>query len=363
MSVHTLRISVPGKRKPKVRILSLFLNSLATAQIVWVYLLHVPGALNLAAFENGIERTPFQYRLLLTFPLRWSHGSMQMAKAASFLEGFNGWLPAHVSPEGLLQFPIDCLCLAATGIFARGLYQATARTQLLTPFIYPLTLTLIACTYTVLTTHALRFVYDFPSLAFFSVGMFLIYRRRHAWFVLLFIIATVNRETTLLLLPLYAVTQCIPLRHSTTTSPSPDWSRLYAPRTMLVASPLAVSWIAWHLYVVHRFAGNASAAGPRLFLNVGLLLCPLSWPQVASACGFLCPIVFVCRKRIPDATLRLWVWLLPAWFILMLHFGLLIEPRVFGELIPLTACAAGLIAEETILRRLSIPAPPDAFHI
>lgn len=353
------RKALHGKDGKGVTSLSLFLNGLATAQVVWVYLLHIPGAVNLTAFENGTERTPFQYRLLLSFPLRWSHCSTHMAQAVTFLEGFNGWLPAHLRPEGLLQFLVDGVCLATTGLFARRLYQATSRTQLITPFIYPLTLALVAFTYTLLTTHALRFVYDFPSLAFFAIGTCLIYRRRHAWFVLLFAIATVNRETTLLLLPLYAVTQCIPLRHSTTTSLSPDWSRLYAPRTMQVASPLAVAWIAWHLYVVHRFAGNASAAGPRVVLNFGLLLCPLSWPQVATACGFLCPIIFACRNRIQDATLRLWVWLLPAWFGFMLVFGLLIEPRVFGELIPLVACTAGLIAEETILRKSTIAACAD----
>jgi hypothetical protein len=355
----------PSRRRfrhiPRAGALALFLNTLATIQLVWVYLLHTPSTINLDAFEHGAERIPFQYRLLMAFPLRWAHRSPTMAHAAGSLERLHGWLPAHISPESLVQALVNLLCLAAAGIIARQLYQAGTRTRILTPFVYPLTLVLAAFTYALLTTHAFRFVYDLPSVAFFAVGMYLIYFRHHpAWFVLLFVIATVNRETTLLLLPLYAVTQCVQPKSnldalSKNLAPDPQtihWPRLYAPCTLLVVLPLAAAWTAWHLFVVHHFAANASAAGPRLLLNLGVLLCPLSWPQLASACGFLCPVVFAWKSRIQDPTLRLWVWLLPAWLLFMLFYGLILEPRVFGELIPLVACAAALIAEESILRRV-----------
>ena len=353
--------------------LSLLLNGLATIQLVWLYLLHVPSALDLVAFENGAEPTPFQYRILMAFPLRWAHHSQLMASAASMLQNNHGWLPAHVSAEALMQSFVDLLCLATAGIVAQKIYQASSKTRILSPFIYPLTLALAASTYTLSTIHALRFVYDLPALAFFSIGLSLIYFRRHAaWFVLLFVIATLNRETTLLLLPLYAVTQCVshspehytvPGKLFLTDRTSVAWSRLHAPSTMLITMPLAAFWITWHLWLVHHFSGNPSAAGPRLLLNIGLLLCPLSWPQVASACGFLCPVVFACRSRIQDPTLRLWLWLLPAWFVVMLFFGLLIEPRIFGELIPLVACTSALIAEQTILREAKVADAASAHRV
>ncbi len=366
--VSTGRDANPEGKWPQVSLLSLFLNGLATVQIVWVYLLHVPSALNIAAFENGTERTPFQYRLLMLFPLRWAHSSHFMAVCAAALQRMHGWLPSHVSTEAVVQFLVDLLCLASTGFVVRVIYLAASRTRILGPFVYPLTLILVLFSYTFLTTHAIRFVYDFPSLAFFSVGLYLIYFRRHsAWFVLLFLVATLNRETSLLLLPLYAVTQCVlsgPQRKpaqrtlSMRGNASFNWTRMYAPRSVAVILPLAAFWIGWHLWLVHHFARNPSAAGPRLLLNLALLLCPLSWPQVASACGFLCPIVFVYKNRIDDPTLRLWIWLLPAWLVFMFIFGLLIEPRVFGELIPLTACTSALIAEKSMLRKLGIAGAP-----
>ena len=339
----------------------LILNGMATLQIVWFYLLHIPSAMDLAAFETGVERTPFQYRLLMIFPLRWAHHSRFMAGAASVLQSAHGWLPSHVSPEALLQALVDVFSLAIAGIVTSQVYQASSRTRTLGSFIYPLTLILAASTYAFSTNHALRFVYDLPALAFFSVGLALIYFRYHAvWFVLLFVIATVNRETSLLLLPLYAGTQCLlpttkcSIVQGTTLLANravADWTRLYAPSNVIITVPLALLWIAWRFWLAHHFAGNPSAAGPRLLLNLGLLLCPLSWPQVASACGFLLPVVFACKGRVHDPVLRLWLWLLPAWFAVMLFFGLLIEPRVFGELIPLVACTSALIAEQSILRQ------------
>lgn len=356
--------TIPENQRSKIRLFPLLLNGFATIQIVWVYLLHTPSALNLPDFENGVERTPFQYRLLMTFPLRWAHHSPYMTGAASALRNIHGWFPAHLSAEAIVQFSVDLLCLASTGLVARKLYEASSRTRILSPFIYPLTLILAVSTYAFSSTHAIRFVYDFPALAFFSVGLYLIYFRCHAaWLALLFVIATLNRETILFLLPIYAVTQCV--AHSSQRHSLPgklfmadratvDWHRLRAPSTLLLTLPLAALWIAWRIWLVHHFSANPTASGPRPLLNLGLLVCPPSWPQVASTCGFLCPLVFACRGGIQDATLRLWLWLFPVWLGFMCFFGLLIEPRIFGELIPLVACASALIAEQTILRRAAL---------
>lgn len=336
--------------------LAILLNSLATLQLVWFYQTRVPAALRMAAYEQGVEKKPFQYRLLMMAPMRWAHHSAALQALAHSMTLSPGWFPQPVHAEGIAQGIINLVCVAIAGLVARSLYQAGSRTRLLTPFIYPLTLLMIAATYTFQTTHALRFVYDLPALGFFAAGIYLIYFRYPAiLFAAVFLVGTLNRETTLLLLPFYAITQCLPESAS-----SLQWRKLKAPATVLVVLPLSVYWLGWHVWVVRHFAHNASAAGPRLLLNLGIAAIPLSWPQVLSVCAYLWPFVFCYRRLIPDFTLRAWVWILPLWFAFMLWFGLLIEPRIFGELIPVVACLVMLVAEELLLNKLESQRTADS---
>jgi hypothetical protein len=263
-----------------------------------------------------------------------------------------------VRAEGLLQAVIDLFCLAVAGLVARRIYQASSRTGLLMPFVYPLTALMVVVNYSYLTMHSYRFVYDFPALAFFAAGIYLIYFDYPAVvFAMLFLVGTVNRETTLLLLPLYAMAQCIPGRDKSGKESAIYWNRLWSRRTLQVVLPLVACWIGWHLWLVHHFALNPSAANPRLLLNLGVIACPLAWPQLISVCCYLWPFVFVYRHLIPDPMLRAWIWILPAWLAFMFYYGILIEIRIFGELIPLLACTVMLIAEEILLKKLGAVLP------
>ena len=90
-----------------------------------------------------------------------------------------------------------------------------------------------------------------------------------------------------------------------------------------------------------------------------LLAWPPAWPQLFAAGGYtILPIVFY-RKRVEDATLRLWLWTLPAWFGLMFLYGIVVESRLYGELIPYLACMGALIAEQSILTHLTMDAQPS----
>ena len=175
-------------------------------------------------------------------------------------------------------------------------------------------------------------------MALFAAGLCAIHADRRLYLLLLFAVATLNRETSLLLLPFLFLADRqkeVPLR-----------------RTLLWALPMIGYWVSVHLWLVHRFAANPSAAGPRFWLNLGSLLIPLSWPQAAGALGYLGPFLILYRKSIPDPVLRSWLHGLWFWFAAMFMFGLLVETRLCGELLPYTACIASLIAEETIAARL-----------
>ena len=322
----------------KARFLYAAMLLMGTVQFVWFYLSKVRSELHLEAFEAGLERTPFQYRLLLAGPLRWAHNSHLMNTWAASISVLPGWFPHKVHAEGLLEAGLDLLSVGIACAAAQMLYRRTSRLLLLPWLVSPLLLVLCAVTFIGQTHHALRFVYDLPSMAFFAAGLCAIYADRRLYLFLLFAVATVNRETTLLLLPFLFLAdrqRAVPLR-----------------RTLALAGPLLGYWILVHLWVVHRFAANPSAAGPRFWLNVGSLLIPLYWPQVAGALGYLGPFLILYRRSIPDPVLRVWLHGLWFWFAAMVVFGLLVETRLCGELLPYTACIASLMAEEKLAARL-----------
>jgi hypothetical protein len=355
-------------------LLALLMNALATIHLAWFYL-RIPEALDLVTYEQGAERTPFQERVLMMLPLHWAHDSILMKRLAGAITRMPGWFPApgngSIHPETILEAAIDVAAIVITGLIARRLYESSSRTGLLTRLIYPLTLLMIAVTYSMPVSHPLRFIYDLPAMAFFATELYLILFRVHAFaFAALFLVATLNRETTLLLLPVYWITQAVPWR-AASPLPSRDselrllctrrtgpahfvWKNLRAPETLAVVLSLGACWLSWHLWVSAHFAANPSAAAPRLSLNLGTLLCPIAWPQLFSAAAYLWPLPLLFRRSIPDATLCAWTFLPLLWLAFMLPFALLIETRVFGELIPYYAVTVSLIAEESILRSASL---------
>ena len=327
------------------------LNLLATVQVVWFYLARVECYIKLQPYEQGLERTPFQYRLLMMLPLRWAHASPRLQAAALWLTRQRGFFPGGVRAEGILEASVDLCCVAVAGLVARELYQRSSSTRVLTPYVYPLTLLMVLCNYALLVMHSYRFVYDLPALLFFSLGLYLIYVRKHGWFAAVFLIGTINRETTLLLLVFFLLAECS--RGATFA-----WRAGYAFTSLRTVLPLAAAWLGWHLWLVSHFRANASIARPRVGLNLSLLAVPITWPQIFCAFSYLLPLVILGRRHIRDHVLRRWLWAMPVWAMCMLYYGVFVEVRIFGELIPYVACAAALVAEEKICRALASAQPP-----
>ena len=323
----------------------------ATIQLAWCYLWLTRPYVNTFLYERGKERMPFQGRLMMMLPMRLAHSNLLLHWLALPFGLSHFWFPRPVQPEVLIQAVINVACLLATGWFTTRIYQASSRRRLLAPFVYPLVLVVCGATYVMHTVQNFRFIYDMPSLAFFSLALYLVYFRRHwSLFVLTFLVATVNRETTLLLLPLYMIDAAV-------VNGKPQWKRLADRRTLAVVLPLAACWIVWQMTIRHIFAQNPSEFYPRLNWNVKSLLVPQAWPQLLSACGYLLLFVVVMRRQIPDPRLRAWLWLVPLWIAFMFSFGILIETRVFGELIPLVVCASTLIVEDMLLGRFAESTP------
>ena len=321
-----------------------FVYLLATIQFVWFYLAHVPAAMQMAAYEQGHERTPFQYRALMMAPMLLAHHAAVFASAAAWLTRLPGWFSGSVSPEGVMQALVDCLSLVISGWAATTLYRRSSRTGLLHWLVYPLMLGMGCAMYTLQTNHLMRFVYDLPGMAFFAVALLLIYSGSNlSLFIAVFVVATINRETTLLLLLFYALAEQIRGRS--------------LPRIAAVILPLGAYWIAWHLWVVHHFAANPHAEQPRLLLNLASLAIPLSWPQLLGVFGYMLPTLIWKRALLHDPILRRWLSTLWAWAGFMMIYGLLMETRIFGELIPYASVALCLIAESWLAEHHAIFAP------
>lgn len=341
-----MSISEPQAGHKKVGLLAKSLYFLATVQLATYYIRDVPSYLRLTQYEDGAAHMPFQGRLMMMFLLGWAHASIIWITLADGLNRFVPWLLPHCTPEAALQLCIDVACIAVTGAVATRLYQTGSKEQLLVQWIYPLVLVLCVTTYILHITQNLRFYYDLPSMMFFSVGLYLIYFRWHsALFAALFLIGTVNRETTLFLLLFFVLARLAPDRRI-------DLRRLQDRQMWTVVIPLAAAWLAWHVWVGWVFRQNPSECTSKFLFNLILVLMPWTWPQLAGAGCYLFPVVLLLRRSIQDSTIRMWVWALPAWYAVMFFYGILVETRIFGELIGYIACVTALIAEQGILSAL-----------
>lgn len=325
----------------------LLLCVLAAVQFVGSYIYLEFPYVDLQQWESGSERLPFQTRLLLA-PLYslYEHSATGITYAENLAHN-DYFFPNGVTPGMVLEFSIGIVCVLISGWVAVRLYDGATRRGLLRPLVYPIFLAMCVLLYIVHTVQNFRYVYDLPSLAFFSIGFYLIYFRKPLpWFVLLFTVATLNRETTLLLLPFWALSQALGADGRV------RWRGLLQPRVLGVLGALGVYWVLWHHIVFSMFGANPSEYYPRAGFNFHCFLRLRYWPQLASAFAFLWPFLIVYRKQVRDAQLRAWMMVLPLWYAFMFMWAVLTETRVFGELIPFLAPVAALMAEEVFARKL-----------
>lgn len=360
-----------------VRPALLALYLLMTVQFVACYLFLAHPYIDFNRFAHGYERLPFQTRLLFAPLFRWALESPFLINYADRLSKNNYFFPRGIGPGGVVELYLNIPCVLIAGWVTVRLYQAATRKHLLTWLVYPLFLVLCTVTYILHAVQNFRFVYDMPSLMFFSLGLYLIYFRKSTLLlVALFAVATLNRETTLFLIPFYLLSECVRgWNDQTRLEPQPAheasnlqtqtprltllsllpvkptvtgarWQRILKPEAAITAALMLGYWIAWHLFIFHFFRHNASEYYSRIPFNFQCLTRLRYYPQLFSACGYLLPFLFLLRKHIHDTQLRIWLWMIPMWCAIMMVWGILVETRVYGELLPLIVCAATLIAEE-----------------
>ncbi len=319
----------------------LLLYVLAAVQFVGSYIYLEWPYVNLPLWEDGSERLPFQTRLLLAPLYRYVDHAPWAIHHAAHLARNTYFFPRGVTPGMVLEFYLGIVCVLVSGWVALRIYDAATRRNLLRPLVFPLFLGLCVLAYIVHTVQNFRYVYDMPSLAAFATGFYLIYFRKPLiWFVVLFAVATLNRETTLLLLPFWAISQVLG------TDGRVHWRDLLRWPVLSLVGALSAYWLLWHQTVYTMFGANPSEYFTRPLWNLHLFLRLRYWPQLASAFGFLWPFLILYRKRVADAQLRAWLLVLPVWYAFMLLWAIVTETRVFGELLPFLAPLVAIMAEE-----------------
>jgi hypothetical protein len=115
--------------------------------------------------------------------------------------------------------------------------------------------------------------------------------------------------------------------------------------------------IVLHLYGHNPVAASSRIADLKLWQNLGFLVKPQHWPAFASIFGFTLPLVIVRRRYLEPGFLRRGLIVVALWFVLMLFVGVLIEIRIFGELISYMSVAVGVILRRWLTAREAAPIP------
>ena len=303
--------------------------------------------LDLKAYMQGAEKTPYQYRILMMYVfqlLATKHVVITLAQHTQQMHVPAEWQ----KPQKLVQIGV-----AMVSLFGAVLATAGTLTKLTGDRIFSrwMSLLLIYMTYANLAPGwglGYSFPYDTPSLMFFCLGVYLVVSGKDWLYYVLYPIAVLNRETICFLTIFFVIWKWQELRTGEGRVTGKDALRLAAH-----GLAQAAIWIGLKVWLAHRFAGNIYDYGSivttprvvgRVMLNLHELVRPQQWPAFLSVFGFLLPVVWLQRRWIQNGGIY---WglkiLIPLWFVGMFFMGLLPELRIFSELSSLLTPALGLI--------------------
>jgi len=211
-------------------------------------------------------------------------------------------------------------------------------------------LTLYMAYFNLLSVYGLTYTlpYDVPSLALFSIAVWLVMTRRYLPLLAVFVVGSLNRETFCFVTIFLALYTWFETRQQVTEKDArAAWLRRVAPHVLLQG----VIWVAIRLVVHHVFRNNPVDPGNsnsvfdlHLVQNVKSLLKPQQWPLYLSLFGFMLPLFFCGYRWVSDRALaRSLAVLLAVWTGAMMIVGVIVEIRVFDELTAFLVPAIGLI--------------------
>ncbi len=328
---------------------------LATVQFIRFYVVSTTFYLNMPLYLAGQERLPFQYRVLPIFFMRPINNWAFLLR--HFSHPSTGWDAASASAPQTFSFYLVSLVsfIIAGGLVVR-LYRAVHPDGMFAWLVYPIFMVLVLWTYVVHIDANFSYPYDMPSLAFFAGGLLAIYTRRFVPLVLIVLLGTINRETTLFLVGIYILdaATCEPLNTRSglvSAERNPRQNRfLFAQVPWLRAGLLLALWLAVKLTLAHYFLHNSRVEEYSRIRENFHRLTPRLWPALFDICGYVLPVVILFRNRLTPLRFSNYLFILPFWLGVMFYAGVILETRIWGELCTYTAVAATLLIEEPFSR-------------
>ena len=308
----------------------------ALLQFVRFYVKSTVFYLNLPAYLHGRERLPFQERILPVFFLKPLYDSEWVMRHLTHAQGA---FTAELGPFYLLSLG----ALAVAAFYTQRLYAVLTSSGTCSFLVFPVFLYTVIWTYTIHSEANFAYPYDLPGLAFFTAGLYYLYRRQYLGLFLVVLLGTLNRETTLFLIGLYCIDSATPARTPGDKAARFDPRLVSWPRVTL----LFLTWLAVKVAVAHHFKGNdASESHLRLVDNLHQLK-PRLFPALLNICGYTLPLIVIFRERLVPVRFRNYLWILPVWFAVMSCSGVIVETRIYGELCSYCAVAVVLMLEQS----------------
>jgi len=276
------------------------------------------GDVSLHALAAGVASTPYQYRVLVPWLVR-------------------GALEAQlIRPESeqAAYAVIQTVALVLLAFAFRRYLSLFVKDSAL---VSVMALTL----YAILPFNYFNSPYqpcDIPSVLFFTLGLLLIRERNWWWFYPFFVVATLNRETSIFLV---VVLVCVLFDQY-------SWRKL----SLLVGSQVAI-WVAiktalWLIYLPNRSLGYGLYEF-QLKVNAATLLnFPIKGLIVLSTWGGLWLAVVIWHRRIDDVFLKRTLWTIPVFIASMMVVGFVLEMRIYGEVLPIVLAAFWVVFLDVI---------------
>jgi hypothetical protein len=296
--------------------------------------------LSLQRYAAGHESVPFQARVLVAWIFRiFANKAITIALAAH--------MPYPLrDPYLLVQLAVNFLALFGAIAFTRGSISSLTGDKNFSRWAAFLVAYMAYFNLVLLYGLSYTLPYDLSSLFFFAGCLYFILRRSWLWFYPFFILGTFNRETICFVMVFYVIWAL----SSMPSNPKQETKNAVRMMVILHCCAQLVLWTGIKIYLHHIFSGNPHENGgrgifvPHLAYNLREIMKPQQWPLLLSNFGFMLPVLISQRAWIGNKGIaRACAIILPLWLALMFYVGVIVEIRIFTELIALVSIAIALI--------------------
>jgi hypothetical protein len=294
-------------------------------------------------YAAGIAADPYQTRILMSLVFKMALDWKFLAALSHHLAGPYG------DPLILLMLPIVAASMFAATEAVRYATRNLGVPEVVSRWGAFCVLLMAYFNYLVNPEVSFQTPYDVPQVAVFAICLAAILKRNRFVFYVLFMIGTLNRETTCFLVPIFGLLEW----HRATDSTVQRHGRLFAELGLLSALWLALRYFSSHFYEQHPLY-----AGILLRRNLGFLINPFHWPVLTSVFAFLWILYLLQFRRIGHRGLQFCAILLPLWLAVMLVAGDPLEIRIHSEWIGYLAVCLILIVAD-LLKSTAKFEPPD----